>query len=240
MLRQALCSGIPCSNSHLKIFPFATLYTNLGEYLSPNNTFLFNNTWCWSRGSKHANPAKWNDANSILPPAENSKSLSFRNSQPSGCKEEGVRDPQPCTAPTANLPASCLVLTEWGWGREIPHINSHHQSYRRREKNRSHLQDLRAPLSYSTEKTKTHTHIHTRSKGKRDPTCNFIPLSCSLRATWTWAVQGGSIQKVWLQTAEQQPWLVMCVLHLLGTFPSEWSQSATEIFSPPLTSVKPE
>lgn len=85
----------------------------------------------------------------------------LRNSQPSGCKEEGVRDPLPCTAPTANLLASCLILTEWGWGREIPHINSHNQSYKgEKKKIHSRLQDLRAPLSYSTEKTKTHTHTH--------------------------------------------------------------------------------
>lgn len=85
----------------------------------------------------------------------------LRNSQPSGCKEEGVRDPLPCTAPIANLLASCLILTEWGWGREIPHINSHNQSYKgEKKKIHSRLQDLRAPLSYSTEKTKTHTHTH--------------------------------------------------------------------------------
>ena len=110
--------------------------------------------------------------------------------------------PQPCTAPTADLLASCLILTEWSWGREIPHINSHHQSYRRREKKCSRLQDLWAPLSYSSQKQR-HTHIRTKSEGKRDPTCSLIPLSCCLRETWTGAA--GSVQKVWLQRAEKQP-----------------------------------
>lgn len=143
-----------------------------------------------------------------------------------------MRDPQPRAAPTADLLASCLVLTERGWGREIPHINSHHHSYRGREKKPSRLQDLRAPLSYSTEKTKTHTHIHTRSEGKRDPTCSFIPLSCSLTATWTWAVRRGSVQKVWLQTAEKRP-PISNVRFILGTFPSGWPQNPTEIFQAP-------
>lgn len=130
----------------------------------------------------------------------------LRNSQPSGCKEEGVRDPLPCTAPTANLLASCLILTEWGWGREIPHINSHNQSYKGEKKKKSTVvSKIYEPPWATAQKKQRHTHIHTRSEGKRDPTCSFIPLSCSLTATWAQAVQRGSTQRVWLWTAEQQP-----------------------------------
>lgn len=62
-----------------------------------------------------------------------------------------------------------------------------------------------SPPELQLRKTKTHTHIHTKSEGKRDPTCSFIPLSCCLTETWTRAAQKGSVQKVWLQTAEKQP-----------------------------------
>lgn len=141
---------------------FPLHHTGYWESISfPDSTFHFNTTWCWSRGSKHAHPAKRNNTNSIPLPAETPKSLSFRNSQPSGCKEEGVRDPQPCTAPTANLLASCLILTERGWGREIPHINSHHQSYRGRGKKPQSSPRFTSPPELQHRKNKdTHTHTH--------------------------------------------------------------------------------
>ena len=73
-----------------------------------------------------------------------------------------------------------------------------------REKN-AVVSKIYEPPWATAQKKQRHTHIHPRSEGKHDPTCSFIPLSCSLTGTWTWAVQRGSIQKVWLWTAEQQP-----------------------------------
>lgn len=151
-----------------------------------------------------------------------------------------MRDPQPCTAPTANLLASCLILTERGWGeRNTTHKFAPSVIQGERKKTQSSPR-FTSPPELQRRK-KRHTHIHTRSKGKRDPTCSFIPLSCSLTATWTWAVQRGSIQKVWLQTAEQQPPISNVHVTLAWHFFLLDDLKAPQKFSsPPLTSVKPE
>lgn len=114
----------------------------------------------------------------------------LRNSQPSGCKEEGVRDPLPCTAPIANLLASCLILTEWGWGREIPHINSHNQSYKgEKKKNPQSSPRFTSPPELQHRKNKD-THTYTQGvKG------NVIPLAALFLYHVPWQQPGLRLYK---------------------------------------------
>lgn len=80
-LLLAFWARIP-PDSLLKIFFTSTLDASLDKYIS-DSTFLISAASCWNTGVKHTPAAK--QATATPAPAENPKSLSFRNNWPSGC-----------------------------------------------------------------------------------------------------------------------------------------------------------
>lgn len=116
---------------------------------------------CWSWGSKHAHSANQNAANSIPPPAETPKSLSLKEQPALRLQRGGGEGPITLHSSHCKFTGLLSRFNRVRLGeRNTTHKFAQSVIQGGEKKIHTRLQDLRAPLSYSTEKTKTHTYTH--------------------------------------------------------------------------------